>query len=172
MAGPLTIQRFPKGLIEILGMRATGNTPTNLSDSIIGTLPLLDMYLLDRFTDRALTTGVALPGAGFTTMGTSSGPAAGFIWLVKDISISFAAVAAAATLQSQVGVSRSSNTMVGLEGMATPLLAATQAWQGAIHFEAPLIMRPGDLLAIQTTIYTGAPAVTPTGRIYYAEIGI
>jgi len=172
MAGPLTIQRFPKGLIEILGMRATGDTPAQLAQDVSGDLDLLDFYLLDRCRDLSITTGVAIASAGFTTMGTASGPGAGFIWLVYSISVQFGAVAAAATLQSQVGISRSANSLVGLPGMDTPLLVAGASAQVAVYFEKPLIMRPGDLVAIQTTILTGAPAVTPAGRMYFAEIGI
>jgi len=172
MAGPLTIQRFPKGLIEILGMRATGDTPAQLAQDVSGDLDLMDHYLLDRCRDLAITTGVAIPAAGVTTMGTASGPGAGFIWLVYDIWVQFGAVAAAATLQSIVGIQRSANSLVGLPGMATGILVAGASSQVAVHFEKPLIMRPGDLVAIQTTIFTGAPAVTPAGRMYFAEIGI
>jgi hypothetical protein len=172
MAGPLTIQRFPKGLIEILGMRATGDTPNALAQQIAGNLDLLDSYLIDRCRVQSITTGVALPAAGFVTMGSNSGPSSGFIWFVYDISVAFAAVAAAATLQSHVGVSRTANVSTNLPGMGTGLLAAGQAASVGIHFERPLIMRPGDLISINTAIYTGAPAVTPSGSMFIAEIGI
>lgn len=172
MAGRLTIQRFPKGLIELLGMRATGDTPTELQQYIAGNLDLLDMYLLDRMQHRIISTGVAIPALGYQTFGTSSGPAAGYVWFVYDIGVQYGPVAAAATLQSALGISRAQNNSTPLPGGSTGLLAAGGVATVAIHFERPLIMRPGDIIAHNTSVYTGAPAVTPSGSMYYAEIGI
>lgn len=172
MAGPLTIQRFPKGLIEILGMRATGDTPAALAQQIAGNLDLLDMYLLDRCKTQAITTGIALTVPGYITMGSASGPAAGFIWFVYDISVSFGAVGAASTLQSHVGISRIANVSINLPGMSSGLLNSGQASTVGIHFERPLIMRPGDLVSLSTPLLTGTPNVTPSGMMYLVEIGI
>jgi len=171
MAGPLTIQRFPKGLIEILGMRATGDTPAQLAQDVSGDLDLLDFYLLDRCQDR-LITSISIPAVGEINMGTTAGPAPGFIWLVYDLAVRLPTPAAASSIQCVWGIQRTASAMTMIEGLRSPVVLPGDTFDAAKHFEKPLIMRPGDLVGVATRIFTGAPGIATSGRIYFAEIGI
>lgn len=173
MAGPQDIQRFPKGLISVLGMTATGDTPHQLSQQVAGNLDLLDYYLLDRTTQLAFTSGV-IAGAGVTSCGPTSGPSAGKIWLVYDVSFQLQGVGAAATIWLGLGIARQGTVAncIIFPGMYSGRLIAGESTMRAAHFEKPVIMRPGDTLAVRTIEFTGAPAATVFGDMYYVEIGV
>jgi hypothetical protein len=171
MAGPQDIQRLPKGLIDLVGMRATGQTPSQLAQLVAGEIDLKQEYLLDRLQVGTWTSGIALPAVGDIRV---SGPAPGVQWYVFGVSGTAGPVAAAATLQFAFGVNR--GTQLGqnliLPGCASPLLVAGAVFQFGHYFENPMILRAGDGWGIKTVVHTGAPAVTPTGHVYYAEIGV
>lgn len=177
MADRYDIQRLPSGLTDLLGMRATGDTPHTLADSIFGAINMDALFLLDRRQTRAVTTGIALPGIGIASFpqANGGGPASGFVWFVYGLALTVPTVAAAASIQTHCGVLRQG---VGgspqlLPGFGTGLLAAGSTFTAGLQFEgAPLILRPGDTFAMQTGIYTGAPAVTPTLLIHYAELAV
>lgn len=172
MAGPLDIQRVPRGLVELLGMRASGDSPPQLAQQIIGSLELTDMFLADRMRLTSFSSGVAL---ALGTSITSTGPGPGFMWLVYQISYVFpTAVAAAASIRTHLGIARQSivTNIVNLPDMGSGLVPAGDTASCGVNFERPLVMVPGDNLGWRTTVVTGAPAVTPQGFIYYAEIGI
>jgi len=173
MAGPLTIQRFPKGLIEILGMRATGDTPAQLAQDVSGSIDLIDHYLLDRTQDKLLTS-ISIPAVGEINMGVAgvAGPLPGFIWLVYDLAVRLPTPAAASSIQCVWGIQRTAGAMTMLQGLRSPVVLPGDTFDAAIHFEKPLIMRPGDVVGVATRIFTGAPGIASSGRIYFAEIGI
>lgn len=65
MAGPGDIQRFPQGLLNVLGMQSAGQTPAQLAASIAGTLELLQFYGLTQrqvlvATNAAIATNTPL----------------------------------------------------------------------------------------------------------------
>ena len=169
MAGPQDIQRYPKGLIDLLGMRATGETPHTLGQDIRGSLELLDLYVIDRCVEISGSTGIAVPGVGVQTFASGTVPA-GELWLLYQVSFTMPTVAAAATIRSAFGVQRSQSTCITLQDCTTPLLAAADAIDLGHTFERPLVMRPGDGLACKTIVFTGAPAVTPTHRSFVAKL--
>lgn len=171
---PGLIQRPARGLVDLLGMKATGASPPLLGDSVAATLPLKYEYLLDRLQFAQHTTGIAIPGVGVATAGAASGPSSGFLRYVFGVDYGTTAVAAAATIQFHLGAARGGSTTVAclFPGMDSGLLSAGQAASKAIWFSDPMIMQAGDILAYRTIIYTGAPAITPTGTIYFADVGI
>jgi hypothetical protein len=173
MAGRQDIQRFPKGLISVLGMTATGDTPHKLAEEVQPNLNLLDYYLLDRTTQLAFTSGV-IAAAGVTTCGPSSGPPAGKAWLVYDVSFQLQGVGAGATIWVGLGVIRQGTVAncIIFPGMYSGRLIAGESTMRAVHFEQPMILRPGDVLGVRTIEFTGAPAATVFGDMYYVEIGV
>jgi hypothetical protein len=173
MAGAQDIQRFPKGLISILGMTATGETPHKLAQEVAPNLDLLDYYLLDRTQQLAFTSGV-IAALGVTSCGPTSGPPAGKAWLVYDAWFVIQNVAAAATIWLGLGIIRQGTVAncIIMPDLYSGRLIATESTMRAAHFEKPIIMRPGDVLGVRTIEFTGAPAVTVFGDIYYVEIGV
>lgn len=173
MAGRQDIQRFPKGLISVLGMTATGETPHTLGQEITGELDLLDYYLLDRTRQLAFTSGV-IPGAGVASCGAASGPAPGKAFLVYDISFLLQGVGAGATIWLSLGVIRQGTVAncILLPGLQSGRLIAGESTARAVHFEKPMILRAGDTLGVRTIEFTGAPAATVFGDMYYAEIDV
>lgn len=172
MAGPFDIQRPPIGLLDLLGLKATGDNPHVLAGEVRSTLMLDDLFLVDRLVAAARSTGVNIPGTGTATMGAASGPSDGFIWLLYGLDFLVPPVGAAATIQCGLTIQRGTTTTIQqrIEACQSPLLSAGQAFAGAKWWERPLIMRPGDVLAVNTTIFTGAPAVTPTCTQVYVQV--
>jgi hypothetical protein len=174
MAGPQDIQRFPKGLIDLLGMRATGDTPRQLAQTTAPNIDLKTEYLLDRTTLRGFSAGIAPAGNGLFTGGAASGPAAGFMWYVFAAGFyTPTAIAAAATAAYALGIQNSSATIhLPLTDCSTPVLTAGQQWIGGGYFDRPYLMQPGDLFAWRVIGLTGAPGVNPQASILFAEVGI
>lgn len=56
MAGFLTIQRFPKGLPDFFGMKASGDTPPSLASQIIPSVDVGPFYRVDRLRQAIFST--------------------------------------------------------------------------------------------------------------------
>jgi len=171
MAGPQDIQRFPKGLIDLLGMRATGDTPSQLGQQISGELALKDEYLFDRLV--GLRTGV---GAGLINATGSYGwllatVPPGQIWYVYGMSIEVTAPAPATAATLTLGVARGAANVRNYFGPSVRLVA-TQGEAWGEWFQVPLVMGPGDTPVGYCSSVTGVPNITATGIIWYAPVGI
>jgi hypothetical protein len=155
MADAKTIQRLPAGLLDLLGMQSTGDTPHLISGEVVPMLDLIDLYLVDRLRGtNAATANVAAPGSLLTTVG----PTPGEMWLCYGLSASSnGALAAATGYTANLLVNRPStgfSQFITLpQAVANPALFAT-----GVTFQKPLIMRPGDTLGIWVSAVTGAPA--------------
>lgn len=162
---------MPKGVVELLGMRSTGDTPHNLDDNISGSLDFKTEYLLDRRAIRNFDPG-ALGAAGF--YGTTVGPAPGFQWYLYGVQIQSGPVAVGATIQFGIGIKRQGpvNHCFYLPGMMTPLLAAGAWVQMGWQESEPIVMRAGDTFAVQVAVSSGAPAMPSLCWFDYAEVGV
>jgi hypothetical protein len=169
MAGPQDIQRFPRGLIDLLGMRATGETPHQLGPSTVGQIELTDMYLLDRCRTFQISTGV-LAATGNTLFPGTSVPN-GEQWFVYELSYQIPTIAAATAIQTNLCVYRSqasTNLPLALGPAQTVPASTGTAW--GIHFEKPLIMTAGQSLGVYVSQITGAPGVAPQLTMYYSPV--
>jgi hypothetical protein len=155
VADAKTIQRLPNGLLDLLGMQSTGDTPHLINGEVQGTLELSDLYLTDRLRGaNAATANVAAVGPLLTTVG----PPAGEQWMVYGFTgASDVALAAATGYTANLLINRAST---GFSQFVTqPFAIANPArWAGGVTYERPLIMRPGDLLGVWISAVTGAPA--------------
>lgn len=81
MAGPFTIQRLPKGLLDFLAMKGSGQTPTELEDRLRSVIDTTPLYLADRQAGLITSTpNIAADGQNFfvSTIGTVPN---GEVWL-------------------------------------------------------------------------------------------
>lgn len=174
MADRLTIQRLPTGLLDILGMQSTGDTPHTLAESLVSTLDCTDIYLLDRF-QRRIEQCAVIAAAGTFIAGlptaTPLGPQPGEQWMLYGITVTSTALAAATNITYVFSLSRTSlggtQYLSDKQSVANPDVFG----QGKL-WERPMILRPGDQLGIAATLVTGAPAVAPFVQAFYVPIRI
>jgi len=172
MAGPQDIQRYPKGLIDLLGMRATGDTPHQLSQLLLPTLDQLDYYLFDRCEALTANTSIAVPGIGNVTFVGTTVPQ-NQLWMLYDYSVIIPTTAAASAIKATAGVFRGGNGASNFVGLVPQLSAgALEGDCKSAHFTQPVVIGPGQIFSLQCTTFTGAPAVTPSATIYFARIGL
>jgi hypothetical protein len=169
MAGPQDIQRYPRGLIDLLGMRATGETPHQLGKDLAPVLEQLDLYLLDRQRQiqTSTTTVSSLGNLLFPSMTVPSGE----LWFVYEITLQIPAVAAASSVRAMLAVYRSQTGTNLPLGVAPSIDAlALQANAIGVHFEKPLLMTPAQSIGVFTSFVTGTPGVAYQGTVNYAAV--
>jgi hypothetical protein len=173
MAGPQDIQRFPRGLIDLLGMRATGETPHTLGQSTQAVLNVDWLYTFDRLQFRTFSATSPTNADGLFLGTPTASPQPGFMWMVFDASFyTPVAVAAGATVQLGFGVRNPGNVFLIMENLVSPLLAAGQGTMHANHFERPFLMQAGDFFGWRVRGVTGVPAITPEATVSFVEIAV
>lgn len=167
MATPLTIQRFPRGLLDLLGSKSNGDNPTVLSPTVVPILDLSAMYQFDKMEARSATTNVVNLAGAWAVTGTQLTVPAGEIWLLHNLSVNANANLAAGeayTLVPAIYRTQWSKWQLGPDfasgsGVGT---RPSVGWQ----FERPEIMRPGDTVGVYvTSIASGASQFTLDGWI-------
>lgn len=172
MAGPQDIQRFPRGLIGLLGMQATGDTPHKLSDTVDSSIDLLPFYLNDRQTFQSFPISAAPAATGVLGFTGSACPD-GTIRFIYNAGVFAPATAAATAIKMRLCVFRGPNlngeTYIG-EQLS---LGATDAGTIAASFDSqPMMLLPGQSFGIRTLTITGAPATAPVLGLYFADLRI
>jgi hypothetical protein len=155
---PLLIQRPPTGLLDLLGLKAMGQGPVQLNETVTATLAdCVDYYLCARRQHLTATTGVAMVANTNYSLATLAVPS-GEIWFLYAMSVHTAGPTAAATSVKFRGgytFTASSTTPIWLTA-DTEALATDQA-SASVKFERPLIWMPGAAGIIQTGAVTGIP---------------
>jgi len=173
MAGPQSIQRYPAGLLDLLGMRGTGECPHELSGFVLPIVQMDDLYRWQRRVRVGANTTVAPAAAGtFYACGTLDIPQ-GSIWLVVDVVAKTGAVMPAATGLGGVPVFNVSGRQFALADEKRAAVGE-QLWT-ARHYDQPLIVAPqasGGTFGFQCTQITGAPAVLVSLDLLVIEVGI
>ncbi len=171
MAGPQDIQRYPRGLIDLLGMRATGDTPHQLSQQTTGILELTDYYLNDRLEAVTSSPSAVIAGTGITNFQLVV--PAREMWAVYEYSVTLTPIAAASTLRFAPGYFRSpeaASRFVTVTPSVTCL--ASEGNSAGIHFERPLLLLPGTIFGVYVSLFTGAPAALPLACVAFSRIGV
>lgn len=173
MAGPTDIQRSPAGLTDLLGLRASGATPIQLAESVFGQLDMLDLYVAPRRTSTMnLTTAnvSALGMANFTALPVTN-VEPGNAFLVYSAYTTYL-VPAASTWAGALVLRRASYRGVQghtwIDGTQGTIAAGVSCQLGR-YFERPLIVMPGDVFALNTTVFTGTGPIAPL-HVDYAPI--
>lgn len=173
MAGAFDIQRVPLALVDMLGMKATGDTPHQMGETVGGVVDMLDMYLWNRTVDYGMQCGVAPTVVGFLISSGGAygqGPADGTIWLLYSAGIRYAPIAAGASHISAAAINRvGSRVQLLHEPVSIPASTGggTQVW-----FPRPVIVRPGDTIGCYTLNITGVPNINPVMEMRFAIVGI
>jgi hypothetical protein len=170
VAGRYDIQRFPVGLLEMLGMKGTGDTPHQLGADISGGLDLTSLYLAQRRVTLSANTGVAMV-ANTTYNLTSLTVPSGEIWFVYGATARLTGSTAAATaIRFWLAWSRAN-------AATTPIALADAASVGALDngtsariYEFPAVQLPGDMYHIMTGAVTGVPGATGTVTLDVARL--
>lgn len=151
MAGPLTIQRFPKGLLGLLGSQVGGDTPAELAPAAVAVLDILQFYGSDLRQNAQVNVGNLAVG-GFTLISTNATScASGEIRLLHEFSVQCSTAAPAATdITVAVAIQRAQGAPVMFTFEPRQNVQAGDFLALGVHFETPLLMLPGDALGIVT----------------------
>lgn len=151
MADRFTIQRFPTGVPDLLGMKGTGDTPNMLASELRGSIDLSQYYLADRMLRGKFTTA-ALIAAGTTVPGAGIVPD-GELWLVDSVWASTVGnLNAGERYRGRVGVHRQGNGVNGLYCFPQASeqfqdVTAQAAWSA--NWLPWVMLRPGDGVCIR-----------------------
>lgn len=151
MAGPLTIQRVATGLADLLGLRATGQLPANLAETVAATVDIWPLYGLDRQAAKTGTSAaIGAVGTIFPSVGAPTTVPAGEIWDVLGITISKnggGVLGAGTTYKIAPMISR--NGLTNTTELLSPIVSFTTGENPIVTatFRAgSLIARPTDFL--------------------------
>lgn len=171
MAGPLDIQRYPTSLVDLLGMRSTGDTPHELAQQVALTLDGLDYYLINRkvnFTGAsaaANAVGQILTFAGLPTVPP------GQVWAVYSWSYWWGTQPAGANLVLH-GYYDFAST-VGRVFLDAPFAGQVAGMGGYGRvFYKPHLVGPGSQFRAWVTGITGVPNQAVTLELTYAVLAI
>lgn len=172
MAGPQDIQRYPRGLIDLLGMRATGDTPHQLGSQVAGTLELLELYLNDRMVPNAAAAAAPPAAIGNVQIPGLVVPDRE-LWLVFEATFYVAQIAVATALKFTGGVLRNRGSGNVFSALVPPISvpALEQGYVG-VKFDRPVLMLPGNVMSAQVTAITGLPGQPISCALWYASLGI
>lgn len=149
MAGPLTIQRYPRGLLDLLGSKSSGNNPTDLVPMVQGIIDLSYMYQFDKVEVVSATTNVVNLTGAWGVTGTGATVPAGQLWLLHNLTATqnnasavgeayqiYPAIFRAQWTSWQLGPTFGSSSGAGTR--------AAIGWQ----LDRPEILRPSDSLGV------------------------
>lgn len=121
---PQRIQRVPPGYLSFLGLRGTGNNPSEVSDFVQPVLDLEYLYVAqDLAVEVATTAGVNAPG-GAATLEVPAGEA----WRIVAISAQLATVLVGDVFNVSIGFALSSAGLI-VQCANPPRIVATAAAQ-------------------------------------------
>lgn len=105
---PGLIQRVPVGLLDFLGLKATGQSPTVMPDELVPTVDISQLYAAARWEQSTSTTStVNLIGFwGTTTLTVPSGE----LWLVDSITATSGTLLAGTTYRLRMGLISANNS--------------------------------------------------------------
>jgi hypothetical protein len=86
MAGPLDVQRFPFGALDLLGLKGSGQMPTRLEDQLRGNIDLTQFYLNSLRARVVGTTAVVNAPGWFPVAGGALVPPTE-IWAVVNVTV-------------------------------------------------------------------------------------
>jgi hypothetical protein len=172
MAGPQDIQRYPTGLIDLLGMRATGQTPSQLAGEISGSIEVGELYLFNRRVTQVGQSPVAIGAVGFlaNTTGATVVPQ-GEMWVLFDCTMRVPVIAAATALNLSLVVQRPADGTSAWFMLTEELrLTASTGGLAGYRHSKPMLLQPGDTFGTYATLVTGVPGSQAFTTVVYSPI--
>lgn len=163
----LAIQRFPRGLLDMLAMRGPGETPHTLASSIAGTIDLTKLYLADS-NRTVIATQTPPANDGYVNPAAATVPP-GEIWLVNAISAVSGNLPAGTNAQAICAYNRRAAAGVMVFGNNATAAAGADLVCGQVFDPFSLILYPSDGFGVQMhsgTYGGGAPLWTLTCDYY------
>lgn len=170
MADRLTIQRYPTGLLDFLGMQSTGDTPHSVGEQITGVMDLTDMYAIDRLRSQLTSVGPITGVNAFSGQAGQDVPA-GEMWLVQGITMTGAVMAAGVTIKVQPYIFRKSIATLELIGIPATFTIG-EAFNVGVYFDRWALMRPGDNIGVNCWSSAGAPNQSVNGTVIYVPVKV
>lgn len=154
MAGSLTIQRVPRGLLDLLVMKGSGRAPVEMSELVTGTVDLSAFYLQDTvLNDTSGTNNVN--AVGYFSAPGSAVPDGELRLITNVTAIGQNVNAAGETMAIQLAYQRPAATTPHLlPGSHTG--APTQRTLLGYQFAQPLIARSGTTFGVYCWAATAA----------------
>lgn len=151
MAGPLTIQRVPRGLLHALGMKGTGEFPHELTGNLFASFDSTVLYLNDLQRTQFQTTS-NINTAGVFQGATSIQVPTGELWLMTNVSCYCSVLAAGNTnWKCQAGYVRKTAFSAVFEAL-TPMTPAAVTGDsitvGTQLHPGDLVLAPNDSIAV------------------------
>lgn len=163
MAGPLDIQRFPQGLLDLFGLKATGNAPHLLSEAIAAIADVLPLYLVDRTVD-IYSGGITVSAAQqlWPTVGQAVCVVPpGEMWVVLNTSVNLSTGVGVSFTGASMAVLRASSTDPNAQHLTQvpqSLPASSALFFGQTFQPLSLILMPGDAAGIYLGTLAGGNA--------------
>lgn len=155
---PLTIQRVPTGLLDLLSSKAGGVNPQLLADAVALVLgDAADYYLAQRRSTVQGTTAIAMTGNGnFNAVGVVV--PSNEVWLAYGITARLNTPTAVATALRYWGTF-TRTTATNFPMALTPVADVGAADNAAVCkvWERPGVFLPGDQFGLSTGAATGVP---------------
>ena len=151
---PATVGKLPRGLVALLSLRDSGEAPRLLADTIVGTVQMQELFLLQ---DREVSTGPtnAAPAVGANFFTPSVVVPAGQLWYVWEYFVASSPGAGAAIDMAAAAVLDGLSLMMPLGDYASA--AATQNVR--CRADHPFWAGPGTEFGFTVRSVTLAPSV-------------
>lgn len=161
-----TVQRFPRGLLELLSMRASGGTPAQIADTLVPVLDLFEMYAADLFRSQRTTTGV-IAAVGFSGATAGIVPP-GELWLLRALSLLTSNMAAGENYTLAPAVSRNNFGTLEIYAQARHTASGVNQRIGTgVDFEKPVFLYAGDSYGVYVSeVASGAHTITCDAAYY------
>lgn len=172
MAGLLTIQRIPRGLLHALGMKGTGDLPKEISPTLFAAFDSTPLYYQDN-ARSILDVSTAVAAAGVISGGTLSQVPAGEQWLLTNLTIYVSVLAAGNTNWDMTGgyVRRTAYSPI-LQTFSASMqrfILGQTVWLGWNFHPGDVVLRPGDFLAAGIAAGATATFAANVGVNFFAD---
>lgn len=167
MAGPLTIQRVPRGLLDFLGLRGSGRLPNDLTPEIQAQIDATVLYALDDFNWVRGTDGAA--NTSWLKYAPQTVPA-GEMWVVASCWATCATGAAVTVGSVRPAIRRAAGGLfdnyISNESQAT-IAVNSDARYGWTFPWGQLVLLPQDIIGVALQNVAGGAAAVSFGLEYY-----
>jgi hypothetical protein len=145
VAGELTIQRAPRGLLHALAMKGSGRTPDSLTSELVPTFDATVLYFGDNVRSASGTS------AAINLVGTFSANLAvptGEIWLVNNVTVTMPTLGAGYELVPYFARRSAATLLLALPGRLSATTGQAPALGVQLQDPYSLVLYPADSFGV------------------------